>query len=193
MQRSSLGKLGNGPFRPGVSRVTLRTMSAGEWWPVPSGALLVAAVGGKFHMPDCDWALEIIHAVYYVSCQDAMDDGFPACRTCKPRRRHPEVIRHVPKAWIDEAASRIRAREQRELQLHAVSANPLRVTLQFGDGEVESFHLVSSGRGDGKARISVDTPLGTAILGAKVGSQVSYYSPAGNLEQVLILEVEESS
>jgi transcription elongation factor GreA len=64
-----------------------------------------------------------------------------------------------------------------------------RVTLRFGDGEVEAFELVASCEVDPRSgRVSHESPLGAAVLGRRAGDTVSLVAPAGR-QLVTVLEV----
>jgi transcription elongation factor GreA len=58
-----------------------------------------------------------------------------------------------------------------------------RVTVQEkGVNEKEVYHLVGSAEADpSEGKISVESPLGKALLGAKVGDQVKVNAPAGEI------------
>lgn len=166
-------------------RYGLRTPE--EWAPVPREALLIAA--GKFHVMDCEWQPAIEHAAFYISCEDAEADGFPACRTCRPRERHPRTIARLPRGVVEEARRRRQDRLDRHAILGSLAARTRRVTVRFSDGDTGTFRLVPDGEGDGRASISVGTPLAAAILQARPGESVRYPTPAGILETVTVLEV----
>ncbi len=58
-----------------------------------------------------------------------------------------------------------------------------RVTVQEkGTREREVYHLVGSAEADpAEGKISVESPMGKALLGAKVGAQVKVQAPAGEI------------
>jgi len=58
-----------------------------------------------------------------------------------------------------------------------------RVTVvEQGSKEKEIFHIVGSAEADPeRGKISSDSPLGKALLGAKVGDKVNVHAPAGNI------------
>ena len=66
----------------------------------------------------------------------------------------------------------------------------MKVTYKFvGDDDTAEFLLGNKALEDGKIDVfSPESPLGAAILGAKVGDQVSYTAPTGKELQVEIVE-----
>jgi transcription elongation GreA/GreB family factor len=55
-----------------------------------------------------------------------------------------------------------------------------RAVLRDGDGEAVSYEIVFPGEGDpSRGRISADSPLGLALLGAQSGDVVHVTAPAG--------------
>lgn len=65
-----------------------------------------------------------------------------------------------------------------------------RVTIQEGDYPPETFQLVGAKEADpSKGRISNESPFGMALLGARVGDQVTVETPGGTVRlQVLKIE-----
>jgi len=62
----------------------------------------------------------------------------------------------------------------------AIAAIGRRVTLREEDGALESYALVIPGDGDpAQGWVSVDSPLGAAMLGARPGDRVEVVAPAG--------------
>ena len=166
-------------------RYGLRTPE--EWSPIPREALLIAA--GKFHVMDCEWQPAIEHATFYISCEDAEADGFPACRTCRPRLRHPPILSRLPPGLVEEARRRRRERRDRNAIIGSLTVAPRLVTVRFSDGGIETFWLAPDGEGDGRTRVSVGTPLGAAIVRARPGETVRYPVPTGGFETVTVLDV----
>ena len=66
----------------------------------------------------------------------------------------------------------------------------MKVTYKFvGDDETAEFLLGNKALEDGKIDVfSPESPLGAAILGAKVGDQVSYTAPTGKELKVEVVE-----
>ena len=66
----------------------------------------------------------------------------------------------------------------------------MKVTYRFvGDDDTSTFLLGNKALDDGTIDVfSPESPLGSAILGAKVGDQVSYVAPTGRELQVEIVE-----
>jgi transcription elongation factor GreA len=66
----------------------------------------------------------------------------------------------------------------------------MKVTYRFvGDADTSTFLLGNKALEDGTIDVfSPESPLGAAILGAKVGDQVSYTAPTGKTLQVEIVE-----
>lgn len=157
------------------------------WAPIPRDALLIAA--GKFHVMDCEWQPAIEHATFYISCEDAEADGFPACRTCRPRDRHPRIVSRLPRGLVEEAWRRRRERLDRNEIVGSLTVWTRHVTVRFADGDTETFRLVPDGEGDGRTSISVGTPFAAAILQARPGETVRYPIPSGGFETVTVLEV----
>ena len=61
------------------------------------------------------------------------------------------------------------------------------VTLRHDDGELVSYRLVFPGDGDpARGRISADSPLGAAMLGAQAGESVDVQAPAGSWSVTLV-------
>ncbi len=61
------------------------------------------------------------------------------------------------------------------------------VTLREDDGETARFTLVFPGDGDpGNGRISADSPLGAALLGARMGDVVEVVAPAGRRRVAIV-------
>lgn len=57
------------------------------------------------------------------------------------------------------------------------------VTIRETDGELETYLLVLPGDGDpGRGRVSADSPLGSAVLGATADDVVTVVAPAGSRE-----------
>jgi transcription elongation GreA/GreB family factor len=55
------------------------------------------------------------------------------------------------------------------------------VTLEERDGATSTYALVIPGEGDPRGGlISVDSPVGTALLGRRVGEAVTIQAPAGS-------------
>lgn len=60
------------------------------------------------------------------------------------------------------------------------------VTTEDADGDVDTFLLGSrEDRPEGIGVVSTSSPLGQALMGAKVGDSVSYSAPAGTFEVVV--------
>jgi transcription elongation GreA/GreB family factor len=53
------------------------------------------------------------------------------------------------------------------------------VELRWGDGRAQALELVGPDETDGKGRISVDSPLGRALLGQREGAEVEIERPRG--------------
>ncbi|MDL2273275.1 transcription elongation factor GreA [Oscillospiraceae bacterium OttesenSCG-928-G22] len=54
--------------------------------------------------------------------------------------------------------------------------------VRVGSGEADEYQIVGSQEADPmKRRISDESPLGMAIIGARVGDEVSYEAPAGTM------------
>ena len=66
----------------------------------------------------------------------------------------------------------------------------MKVTYKFvGDDDTAEFLLGNKALEDGKIDVfSPESPLGAAILGAKVGDQVSYTAPTGKTLKVEVVE-----
>lgn len=65
-----------------------------------------------------------------------------------------------------------------------------RVTIAEDDGTVETYALVLPGDGDpSQGWVSADSPLGTAVLGARGGEAVSVTAPAG-VRRIDVVRVE---
>lgn len=57
------------------------------------------------------------------------------------------------------------------------------VTLQFdGDPDTETYQLVAVGQVAGHDTVSIDSPLGRALMGATAGEVVGFDAPAGQLK-----------
>lgn len=55
-----------------------------------------------------------------------------------------------------------------------------RVTLRDGDGRDDTYTLVSPGAGDPRSgQVAADSPVGSAILGARLGDTIEVAAPAG--------------
>lgn len=56
-----------------------------------------------------------------------------------------------------------------------------RVTLDEGDGETSTYLLVIPGEGDRRnGSVAIDSPVGSAVLGRRVGDAVTIEAPAGS-------------
>lgn len=66
----------------------------------------------------------------------------------------------------------------------------VRVTVQEGDFEPETYHLVGAKEADPRSgKISNESPIGRALLGARVGDQVTAETPGGKIHlEVLKIE-----
>jgi len=65
-----------------------------------------------------------------------------------------------------------------------------RVTIQEGDYPPETFQLVGAKEADpSKGRISNESPFGMALLGARVGDQVTVETPGGTV-RLKVLKIE---
>ncbi|MDY7099798.1 MAG: GreA/GreB family elongation factor [Actinomycetota bacterium] len=61
------------------------------------------------------------------------------------------------------------------------------VTVRFdGDPDTETYHLVAAGDQLGSDTVSVDSPLGHALVGATAGEVVGVDAPAGQLEVTVV-------
>ena len=61
------------------------------------------------------------------------------------------------------------------------------VTVEDEDGEETTYQLVGRDEFDaGAGRISLDSPLGKALLGRKVGDAVTFRRPLGDLEVTIV-------
>lgn len=60
----------------------------------------------------------------------------------------------------------------------------------LANGEVATYHLVSQEEADlSRGYLSVESPMGQALLGKKVGDQIVFYPPAGcRCYQILAIE-----
>ena len=64
------------------------------------------------------------------------------------------------------------------------------VTIQEGDYDPETYYIVGSKEADPRhGRISNESPIGTALIGAKVGDEVVVKTPVGNI-RLKILKIE---
>src|SRR5262249_31773390 len=68
------------------------------------------------------------------------------------------------------------------------------VTLRFGDGEVSTLRVVAISEevaeDDDAGAVTLDSPLGRALAGSKVGALVQYETPSGPaLAEVLTLRM----
>jgi hypothetical protein len=168
----------------------LKTTSSAEWRPIPEDVLLIAAGGlrgGKVHMQNCDWAPDIVHSWYYLRIEDAIEDGFPVCRTCNPRRHQPELLARVSPDLIQKAIQRLTKQREGAALFHTAGTRTMIATVQFSDGEIRDFELVPDGMGDGQEKISVTSRLALAILATEEGERVLLPSPHGDPEEVLII------
>ncbi|MCC7024688.1 MAG: GreA/GreB family elongation factor [Thermomicrobiales bacterium] len=149
---------------------------------MPREVLLIATTSGKFHMMDCVWASEITNSYFYLRVEDVMADGIPACRTCKPKKYQPDLLRAVPPSVISDAVRKMELRRQALELFHSIDAQPSNVTVRFSNGVVESFQIVPDR--DGVNRISVTSSFARAILTAEAGDIVRYQTPGGGYEEV---------
>lgn len=63
----------------------------------------------------------------------------------------------------------------------AIAVIGRRVTLEENDGATSTYALVIPGEGDLRnGRVSVDSPVGAALVGRRVGERVSIAAPAGS-------------
>jgi transcription elongation factor GreA len=63
----------------------------------------------------------------------------------------------------------------------AVAVNGRRVTLEEDDGATTTYALVNPGDGDPRnGFVSVDSPVGSALLGRRIGEVVTIEAPAGS-------------
>jgi transcription elongation GreA/GreB family factor len=63
----------------------------------------------------------------------------------------------------------------------AVAVIGRRVTLEEADGTTSTYALVIPGEGDPRnGWVSVDSPVGTALLGRRIGEAVTIQAPAGS-------------
>jgi hypothetical protein len=138
-------------------------------------------------MQSCIWAPDIVHSQYYLRIEDAIEDGFPPCHTCHPKLYQPRMLADVSPEHIREAMQRLTKQREREALFHSAGTRTMIATVQFSDGEIADFELVPVGLGDGRAKISVASPLALAILGAEEGQRVRLPIPHGDPEEVLII------
>jgi transcription elongation factor GreA len=65
-----------------------------------------------------------------------------------------------------------------------------RVTIQEGDSDPETYHLVGAKEADpGNGRISNESPYGSALIGAQEGEEVVALTPGGPV-QLKIIKIE---
>ena len=57
------------------------------------------------------------------------------------------------------------------------------IEVEDADGQVETWHLVGAVEADpGAGRISVESPVGRAVLGRRTGDRVTVNAPSGVIE-----------
>jgi hypothetical protein len=168
------------PYQPPT-----RVESYREWAPIPKSALVVAGIGEKFHLTDCEWADWIIYSRYYIDCRLAIRDGLRECRTCRPLRNHPVRLARVPRATIEEA---LRRRAERiEQGQHSYC---LAYEIEFSKGAREIFELVARRKpGDAPHRISIESPLGTVLRHARLGQTVAFSGPTSVNECLTVVAI----
>src|SRR5215211_1922653 len=147
-----------------------RVESYRDWEPIPKWALVVAGIGEKFHLTDCDWANWIVYSRYYIDCRLALHDGLMECRTCRPLRYYPAILARVPQADIEEARRR---------RLERLAQSQISFCLAYevasADGTIETYELVAKRMtGDKFCRISVESPSGKVLRHARLGQTVTY-------------------
>ena len=87
------------------------------------------------------------------------------------------AISRTAKDGAEAAPSRFRSAE---LALPIVVTMNSEATIEDGSGAAQTVRLAYPEEADaGKGRVSVLTPLGNALLGVRVGDQVSFATPIG--------------
>jgi regulator of nucleoside diphosphate kinase len=79
---------------------------------------------------------------------------------------------------------------------HPVDAVSMGSEVKFRDetsGKIQKVFLVYPGQADiSKDKISVLTPIGTALIGLRVGSSITWETRTGELKRLTVLEVHET-
>ena len=79
---------------------------------------------------------------------------------------------------------------------HPVDAVSMGSGVKFRDetsGKIQKVFLVYPGQADiSKDKISVLTPIGTALIGLRVGSSITWETRTGELKRLTVLEVHET-
>ncbi|WP_299557550.1 GreA/GreB family elongation factor [uncultured Mycolicibacterium sp.] len=119
-----------------------------------------------------------------------------------------QLCRSTPDDEVDETDENViaiqRARHARIQQIHEMLINAvvgetppndgvaepgMVLTIRYDDGETERFLLGARGAEMGDIEVySADSPLGAAILGARVGETRHYQVPSGDTVAVTLLE-----
>lgn len=116
------------------------------------------------------------------------------------RADHADVLEQADDiAWLDERIAEVSALIARaEVQVPEPAGGRLphgaQVTLRFDDGEVSTLRVVAIAEevdeDDGVGAVTLNSPLGRALAGSKVGDVVEYVTPSGPaLVEVLALEM----
>jgi hypothetical protein len=146
---------------------------------------VVAGIGDKYHLTNCEWADWIVYSRYYIDCRQAMRDGLKECRTCRPLRHYPAILARIPQTVIEEA---VRRRQERFTQSQPRFC--LAYEIEYADGDRHIYQLVAKRQpGDAPDRISIESPIGKAIRHGRLGQIVTYSGPAGALEQITIVAI----
>ena len=106
------------------------------------------------------------------------------------RHRQAQVDRRIQK--LQELISHSEVLVGNNLTPSQVSFNCRVKVCNLGTGEISIYHLVSSEEADVRqGYLSIESPMGQALLGKKVGEQIGFNPPGGQRSyQVLAIEME---
>jgi hypothetical protein len=156
--------------------------STDDFAPLPREALLVGSHKSCiYHMHDCEWAREIIYAKYFLDSDDAESVGYRACEVCSPKIQHRWHLTKFPEQ--DVTAVKVR-----RLLFPRVDVGDT-VTVRLADGEIETVRLGNSAEPTRPKTISIDSPLGRAVLHQRLRDSVEIKVEGRPMEIAKIIDI----
>ncbi len=144
-----------------------------------------------YHALRCEWAAEIndINVRTFLTPKHAREHGYKPCTACDPDLWHGSILRMLRIASNDYDAM-VQHNTGSPLSTWKIVASPgKQVDVLDGDGEAYSFVLVTTtDPNDPRPQFSIQSPLGRAVMGSRLGESRSVNAPGG-VYQVRVVKI----
>ena len=138
----------------------------------PHLPLVASRVGQKYHLRSCEYGNRIAqeHAVWFATTREAQSQGFEACKVCRPLQTMRLLHNSDPFLFAPS-----RPFPQKVVSPSKTVTVGMTAEVLFHGGRTERFLLVPEGqRNPGTDEVSVNSPIGKALIGARAGQSVNY-------------------